>query len=219
MSESKSSIPSREIENPEKPDDARWMRVLRSADRPEIPALIQAAYLGEPMLAVTNGHGITAIGGTNPKAKPFPGIDETFAQAAQVRRWVPASLAALKAWASAPAHPDESQDCWRCGGTGFMESDLVAFDSDGNGPVDDLHERCGCFNGLAKQGAIDGVMVDRILLRRHLGPLAGEEVTVGVLVSMKLVFVRGEGWLVAIMGLAKFTPPLLPAPVFQHGGA
>jgi hypothetical protein len=214
--------------------ELEWMRSLLDPYRPDM-TLFSAELRGEPAIGATNGHGMCIIDlrllvqpepvpdnekeraehkktldGLKPFAPSLPIIDA--ALGAKCVNGQAVAISAVKAWATKPPlSAGELDDCAECFGTGFAEvRDLgPVFDKDGCGPIDGpLFEVCPyCEHGALRPGTIAGVTVNRILLRRFLGPLGGPA-TMAVPDKGQLVFI-GHGWLVVLMGLRDDEPNAL----------
>lgn len=143
------------------------------------------------------------------------------------RRFAPAKEHALKLLDGIPPRSVDLLHLWLwlaaldtrcpgCGGVGFLsEPGLVAFDVDGNGPVQNLWERCTCQN----PGFLFGVPIDRRLLIEKLGILTTHDGRVEVIpnIERRAVGVRSSSssgtaadWIIILMGvvLAENRDPL-----------
>src|ERR1700737_2918181 len=147
-----------------------WLQSLCAHDRKLIATPFSATVDGKRYIAATDGH--LAVG------LELPGVvvrddGPDFASVWKPGVWVPADLGWIRNWAYRDRKIDRSE-CWSCDGEGYVKTTLIAFDKEGNGPFENLYEKCDeCCTGI-RPGVIAGVQFNRELVAKAVARLPCE---------------------------------------------
>jgi hypothetical protein len=188
-----------------------WLQTLCSKDETRIEiASPFAGHIGDTdYVCATTGHSLTGLVIPEVKARTDgPDISAVW----NPGDWHTIPMAALREWATADRKPRGAK-CKACGGVGFIPSDVVAFDEYGDGPIDDLYEKCHeCGREKARCGVVGKSVFNRNLVADAIERVDGEEAEWSVPAPKDSpLLLRGPGWIAAIMPIREdLKGPVLP---------